>query len=91
MQVHALRCASANVEMQFCPAGILRMEAGQASIVITGPKGNEFTINFIRDYITRRATKSMLPGKPIPGWFFYADESYEVPIAAIDGWSVSCR
>ena len=47
-----LRCRGAG-EQEFgnCPAGILRMEGGQASIVVQSPAGEQFTINFMSDYI----------------------------------------
>lgn len=81
-----LRCRIGNGEMQFCPAGILRMEAGQASIVITGPKGNEFTLNFMRDYINS-AGHEIDATRQADTWLVTvdADEYYEVPIAAIEG------
>ena len=69
-----------------CPAGILRMEQGQASIVITGPDGRQFTVNFMTDYVnaTGREVKASLKGDT---WTVTVDgtEIYEVPRAAIEG------
>lgn len=69
-----------------CPAGILRMEQGQASIVITGPDGREFTVNFMTDYVnaTGREVEAILKGDT---WTVTVDgkEIYEVPRAAIEG------
>jgi len=69
-----------------CPAGILRMEGGQASIVITSPGGQEFTINFMTDYVNAagRQVEATFEGDL---WTVIVDgkEIYEVPIAAIEG------
>lgn len=47
-----LRCkAAGKPEFGNCPAGILRMENRQASIVIQSPSGEQFTINFMADYV----------------------------------------
>lgn len=37
---------------QSCPAGVLRMEGGQASVVVRDPEGAEFTINILNDTAT---------------------------------------
>ena len=82
-----LRCRAvdANVFGQ-CPAGILRMENQQASIVVLGPDGEQFTINFMTDYInaTNRAVEAKLIGDT---WVlsFANGEVWEVPVAAIEG------
>jgi hypothetical protein len=69
-----------------CPAGILRMEGGQASLVITGPDGKEFTINFMKDYVnaTSGEAQAVLNDDT---WTVTIDGKhvYEVPQAAIDG------
>ena len=69
-----------------CPAGILRMEQGQASIVITGPDGREFTVNFMTGYVnaSNREVEATLKGDT---WTVTVDgkEIYEVPRAAIEG------
>ena len=69
-----------------CPAGILRMEEGQASIVIQNQKGEQFTINFMKDYInaTNRTADARLEGDT---WIVTINgkEIYEVPMAAIEG------
>lgn len=82
-----LRCRSAS-DSAFgrCPAGILRMEGGQASIVIQSPVGEQFTINFMSDVVnaTNREVKARLEGDT---WIVSIDngEVYEVPLAAIEG------
>ena len=62
------------------------MEDHQASIVIMSPAGEEFTINFMKDYInaTNREVKATLDGDT---WTIIINdkEIYEVPIAAIEG------
>ena len=69
-----------------CPAGILRMEQSQASIVITGPDGREFTVNFMTGYVnaSNREVEATLQGDT---WTVTVDgkEIYEVPRAAIEG------
>ena len=82
-----LRCrASQDGGVESCPAGILRMENGQASVVVLSPGGEQFTINFMRDYInaTDRSVEGALEGDT---WIVTVDgrEVYEVPLAAIEG------
>lgn len=82
-----LRCRAAK-EQAFttCPAGILRMEDAQASIVVLSPAGEQFTINFMTDYVnaTNREVEASLEGDT---WTVTTDsgELYEVPLAAIEG------
>jgi hypothetical protein len=82
-----LRCKAAG-DRAFgnCPAGILRMEDGQASIVIQSPRGAQFTINFMTDYVnaTVGEVATVLNGDL---WTVTRDngEVYEVPLAAIEG------
>lgn len=82
-----LRCkASGDAEYGRCPAGILRMEDGQASIVIQSQLGQQFTVNFMTDYVN--ATVGEVTAR-INGdtWVVTRDngEVYEVPLAAIEG------
>lgn len=82
-----LPCRAADgSEFTSCPAGILRMEDGQASIVVRSPQGEEFTINFLRDDInaTNREVEASLEGDT---WIVTIDrgEVYKVPLAAIEG------
>jgi hypothetical protein len=82
-----LRCrATAGSEVGLCPAGILRMDGGEASIVVLSPAGEQFTINFMRDYInaTNRAAEARMEGDT---WIVTINEReiYEVPLAAIEG------
>lgn len=82
-----LRCrAAGQAEFATCPAGILRMEDKQASIVVQNQKGEEFTINFMKDYInaTNREVEARLEGDT---WILTFDngEVYQVPLAAIEG------
>lgn len=78
--------ADANAEMGNCPAGILRMEGGQASIVVTSPGGEEFTINFMKDYVN--ATNREVEAEFRDDWWYVTvdgRELYKVPLAAIEG------
>jgi hypothetical protein len=82
-----LRCRGVNdASFGSCPAGVLRMEDGQASVVVQSPKGEQFTINFMKDYInaTNREAKGNLDGDT---WTVTINgtEIYEVPLAFIEG------
>jgi hypothetical protein len=82
-----LRCRGVDeAEFGSCPAGILRMENAQASIVIQNQRGEQFTINFMSDYTTatNRAVEAVLEGDT---YIVTIDdrEIYEVPMAAIEG------
>lgn len=69
-----------------CPGGILRMEDGQASVVLQSQLGEQFTINFMKDYInaTNREVDARIEGDT---WIVVinGEEVYEVPLAAIEG------
>ena len=82
-----LRCrAAGDSEFGSCPAGILRMEDGQASIVVQNQLGEQFTINFMTDYVnaTNREVDATLDGDT---WTVTVSngEVYEVPLAVIEG------
>lgn len=82
-----LRCRAVDEdEYGLCPAGILRMDGGQASIVIRSQAGEQFTINFMSDYVnaTNRDADARLDGDT---WVVTIDgnDVYEVPLAAIEG------
>ena len=82
-----LRCkAKGTATFGQCPAGILRMEDAQASIVIQSPGGAQFTINFMTDYVnaTNHQIDATLDGDL---WRVTLDngEIYQVPVAAIVG------
>ena len=82
-----LRCkAATDSEYGNCPAGILRMENRQASIVVQSQLGKQFTINFMTDYVnaTGHEVDAKLAGDT---WTVTLDngEVYEVPLAAIEG------
>jgi len=82
-----LRCGPvAAPHSETCPAGIMRMEGGQASIVVQSPAGEQFTINFMSDTVnaTNREAKATLEGDL---WTITINgsEVYEVPLAAIEG------
>ena len=82
-----LRCKPLDeAAFETCPAGILRMEDGQASIVVLSPAGEQFTINFMTDYVnaTNREVDASLVGDM---WTVKTDsgEVYQVPLAAIEG------
>ena len=82
-----LRCRPAGgSEFGTCPAGILRMENRQASIVVISPAGDRFTINFLTDTVnaTNREVDASLEHDL---WTVTIDDAdvYEVPLAAIEG------
>ncbi len=82
-----LRCRAVDdSEFGKCPAGILRMEDKQASIVVQNQTGAQFTINFMTDSVnaTNRKVDARLEGDT---WIITIDddEIYEVPLAAIEG------
>jgi hypothetical protein len=82
-----LRCkAAGDREYGNCPAGILRMEDGQASIVIQSQLGQQFTVNFMTDSVNATVGKvdARLQGDL---WTVTRDngEVYEVPLSAIEG------
>ena len=82
-----LRCrAAGESEFATCPAGILRMDNGQASIVVMSPAGEQFTINFLGDIVnaTNRKADANLEGDL---WTVTINDGdmYEVPLAAIEG------
>jgi hypothetical protein len=82
-----LRCrAVSESESALCSAGILRMDGGQASIVIQSQAGEQFTINFMSDYVnaTNRKAEARLEDDT---WIVVIDDAdvYEVPVAAIEG------
>ncbi len=70
-----------------CPAGILRMEDGQASIVVTSPAGEEFTLNFMTGYVNATGGREVDARLRGDTWFVTVDgdDAYEVPLAAIEG------
>lgn len=81
------RCkAASDSEYGSCPGGILRMEDSQASIVVQNQLGEQFTINFMTDYVnaTNRELEARLEGDT---WIlhFANGEVWEVPLAAIEG------
>ena len=73
-------------EFGLCPAGILRMENSQASIVVQNQSGEQFTINFMTDYVnaTNREIEAVLEDDT---WTVTVanGEVYHVPLAAIEG------
>ncbi len=82
-----LNCrAAGETEFKSCPAGILRMENSQASIVVQNQLGEQFTINFMADYVNaaNREVDARLDGDT---WTVTVSngEVYEVPLAAIEG------
>ena len=82
-----LRCRAAHdAEYGDCPAGILRMDGKQASVVVQNQAGEQFTINFMADIInaTNREVDARLEGDT---WIITLDGGavVEVPLAAIEG------
>jgi hypothetical protein len=83
-----LRCrAAGEAEFGNCPAGILRMEDRQASIVVQNWRGGQFTINFMTGYVNaaNREVKATLEGDTWTVTVVDNGEVYEVPLAAIEG------
>lgn len=81
------RCkALGDAEFGTCPGGILRMDDQQASIVVQNQLGEQFTINFMKDYVnaTNREVSARLDGHM---WIlnFANGEVWEIPLAAIEG------
>ena len=72
--------------METCPAGVLRMEGGEGSVVILSPAGERLTINFMHDYVnaTSGEVEAQLEGDT---WRVTVNgkERYEVPLALIEG------
>jgi hypothetical protein len=82
-----LRCkAAGDQEFGSCPAGVLRMEGGQGSVVVQNQLGEQFTINFMTDYVNaaNREVEATLEGDT---WIlhFANGEVWEVPLALIEG------
>jgi hypothetical protein len=85
------RCKAPLVaEFSNCPGGILRMENGQASIVVQNQAGEQFTINFMAGYVnaTNRKLTARLDNDL---WTLEFDngEVWEIPLAAIEGGQVT--
>jgi hypothetical protein len=82
-----LRCRAAGAsEAGHCPAGIARMEDKQASITIQSQSGEQFTINFMRDYIN--ATNGDVDAQlDSDNWIVTTanGDRYDIPLAAIEG------
>ena len=75
-----------------CPAGILRMENGQASIVVQNQRGEQFTLNFMKDQTDGKpyvnaANREVEARLENDTWIVTVDggEVYQVPLAAIEG------
>lgn len=82
-----LRCrAAGDREFGSCPAGVLRMEGGQGSLVIQNQLGEIFTVNFLTDGInaTNREVEAHMENDT---WIVTIDgeEVYEVPRSVIEG------
>lgn len=82
-----MRCrAAGDQDFGSCPAGVLRMEDGQGSVVIQNQRGEQFTINFMKDGVnaTNRDAEARLKDDT---WIVTIDGSdvYEVPLAVIQG------
>lgn len=88
-----LSCRAAEAtDFSDCPAGILRMEDGQASIVVQDPQGEQYTLNFLKD-ATDGTPYVNATGREVEArfesdiWIVTIDNGdvYEVPLAAIEG------
>jgi len=82
-----LRCkAAVDSEFGSCPAGVLRMDEGQGSVVIQNQLGEIFTINFLKD--TVNATNRQVKARLEDDTWIVTDENgevYEVPLSLIQG------
>ena len=88
-----LRCRTVS-ESSFasCPAGILRMDNGQASIVVMSQAGEQFTINFLSEFVNATNRKvAWTRGGDIWTVTIDDEEIYEVPQAADNVISRSIR
>lgn len=75
-----------------CPAGVMRMEDGQASVTTLDAEDQQFTMNFMKDISTKepyvnatnRAAEALLEGDV---WTVTIDGArvYQVPLAFIEG------
>jgi hypothetical protein len=82
-----LRCkAPGEADFGNCPAGILRMDNAQASIVIQSPGGAQFTVNFMADYVNATVGE-VTATREDDLWTVTSDngEVYQVPLSAIEG------
>ena len=70
-----------------CPAGILRGDAGSASIRVTGPDGTERVFNFSDGDVTTPDGGELTWGKQGDDWYIGIDdrEFYIIPEAAVSG------
>jgi len=86
-----VRDTAAEVPLHACPAGILRMEDRQPSIVIQSQLVKQFTINFMTDYVSATVGEvdARLEGDT---WIVTRDngEVYEVPLTAIEFSCMRC-
>lgn len=88
-----LRCQpQPDADFGDCPAGIARMEDGQASITVQGTDGAQFTMNFMNDYATgepyvNAADHEVEAVKSGDMWTVTLDgtQVYQVPEAALTG------
>ena len=81
------RCkAPGEAEFKTCPGGILRMEGKQASIVVQNLSGEQFTINFMSEYINS-SNRELQAHQEGDIWILEFDngEIWEIPQAAIEG------
>jgi hypothetical protein len=82
-----LRCkAQGDAESGSCPAGVLRMENRQASVVVQSGLGEQFTLNFMTGYVNSTAGK-VEARQQGDTWIVRLDngEVYEVPLVLIEG------
>jgi hypothetical protein len=82
-----VRCRSVgDGEFGDCPSGALRMDGGQASVVIEDPPGKTFTINFMTDYVNA-ANRKVEATLEVNTWTVVVDGErvYQVPLVLIEG------
>jgi hypothetical protein len=63
------------------------MEGGEASIVVISPGDQQFTLNFMTDYVNATGSREVEAKLENDTWIVIVngEERYEVPIAAIEG------
>lgn len=82
-----LRCGEGVSDARaICPAGVARMEDGQASVTVQSPDGQQFTLNFMKDTATREpyvnaSGREVAARMEADSWIVVVDgtQVYEVP------------
>ncbi|MDB6178004.1 hypothetical protein PAF17_10870 [Paracoccus sp. Z330] len=88
-----LNCGATGAELTAgCPAGVMRMEDGQASVTVLDGAGNQFTMNFMKDVTTgdpyvNATNRNADAALQDDIWQVIIDDSqvYQVPVAFLQG------